>query len=387
MTARRRGHGEGSVVQRADGRWQVQVDLGRGVDGRRRRKYAYAATQADAIDKLRRLGVRALDGQLLSTSSPTVAAFLQDWFRTNQETWRLSTRRGYEGAIALYLVPTFGPLRLEQLSPQVIQRWLVQHKTEHGARRRIVLAHAVLRSALSEARRLQLVTINAAELVKVPRPAKTSTILPLDVEAAGKFLEVAAKHRLGALFSVALACGLRLGEATGLRWEDVDLETGELRIRQQLQAVGKKLVVQELKTDKSRRTLALPHVCVAALRGSRKEQLEARLKGGQDWKDTGFVFTIGHRGKGRQLGTPLHPRNVLRILHRLLAEAGLPRARFHDLRHSAASLLIAAGVELVEVSMLLGHSELRVTADLYTHLVKQTASKAARHMDAVLAGR
>ena len=110
--------------------------------------------------------------------------------------------------------------------------------------------------ALSDAQRLQLVAINAATLVKVPTP-KARAIAPLDIDAAGKFLEVAGKHRLGALFSVALACGLRLGEATGLRWEDVDLTTGELRIRQQLQAVEKTLVAQELKTEKSRRTLAL----------------------------------------------------------------------------------------------------------------------------------
>lgn len=121
------------------------------------------------------------------------------------------------------------------------------------------------------------------------------------------------------------------------------------------------------------------------LRTHRKRQLEARLKAGADWVDSGFVFTIGHRGEGRRLGTPLHPRNVLRTLHALLKAAELPRVRFHDLRHSAASLLIAEGVELVEVSMLLGYSELRVTADLYTHLVKHTAAKAARHMDAVFA--
>lgn len=380
--AKRRGHGEGSVSQRPDGRWQVRIDLGRGPDGRRQRKYAYAATQAAAIEQLRKLGGRAADGQLLTTSTPAVASFLEDWYKTNADSWRPSTRRGYRGAIDLYLVKAFGPLRLEQLSPAAVQRWLTQHKTEHGARRRITLAHSVLRSALSEARRLQLVTINAAELVKVPKP-KTRTIAPLDVEQAAKFLEIAGKHRLGALFTVALACGLRLGEATGLRWEDVDLATGELRVRQQLQRVGKKLVLQGLKTEKSRRTLSLPQVCLTALRAHRTRQLEQRLKAGGDWQDTGFVFTIRRRGAGRQLGTPLHPREVLRTLHRLLADAGLPRVRFHDLRHSAASLLIASGVELVEVSMLLGHSELRVTADLYTHLVKQTTTKAAKRMDAL----
>ncbi len=393
---RRRGRGEGSIRERADGRWEVRIDLGRGLDGKRRQKSAFAKTQGDAVQLLRKLGGRAAEGQLLQTSTPTVARFLDEWFTLNADSWRPSTRRGYRGAIDLYLVKAFGPTRLEQLSPSAIQRWLTEHKTEHGARRRVTLAHAVLRSALSEAKRLQLVSFNAAELVKVPKPTRRA-ISPLTVEQASVFLKEAGKHRLGALFSVALACGLRLGEATGLRWDDVDLDTGEVHIRQQLQRVGKKLELQELKTEKSRRALVLPDVCVKALKDHRKRQLEERMKAGKEWADTGLVFTTyAARGEKSKRGRGLHPRNVLRALAGILkaatapAEDGtpapvkLPSLRFHDLRHSAASLLIASGVELAEVSMLLGHSELRVTMDFYAHLQKQTAAKAARRMDAIL---
>ncbi len=383
--AKRRARGEGSITQRQDGRWHVRVNLGRGANGRRRRKTAYTATQAKAVDLLRKLGGRAVNGQLLATSTPTIATFLEDWFTANADEWRPSTQRSYRGAIDGFLVPAFGSLRLEALTPLAVQRWLSQHKTAHGARRRITLAHATLRSALSEAQRLQMVAINAAALVKVPQP-KSRAIVPLTVEQATNFLAVAKQHRLGAMFSVALACGLRLGEATGLRWDDVDVTTGELRIRQQLQVVNKSLVLQELKTEKSRRTLVLPEICLEPLRTHRTRQLEERLKAGANWVDTGLVFTTFTPRKGRKIGTGLHPRNVVRTLHTLLKKTNpkIARLRFHDLRHSAASLLIAAGVELVEVSMLLGHSELRVTADLYSHLQKQTAAKAARHMDAVL---
>jgi integrase len=381
----RRGRGEGSITQRADGRWMVRVDLGRGPDGRRLRKASYAATQGDAVKLLKKLAGRAVDGQLVSTSTPTVAAFLAQWFSANTDTWRPSTRRGYKGAIDLYLIPAFGRRRLEQLTPQAIQRWLLQQKDAHGPRRRIALAHAVLRSALSEAKRLQLVSLNAAELVKVPKP-QSRTIAPFTVGQAAAFLKAAKRHRLGALFSVALACGLRLGEATGLRWEDVDLNTGEMRIRQQLQRVGKRLVAQELKTEKSRRTLVLPAVCLTALRVHRKRQLKERLKAGGNWIDSGLIFTTYRSDKGNKIGAGLHPRNVLRTLRRIIksADGHLPQVRFHDLRHSAASILIAEGVALVEVSMLLGHSELRVTADFYSHLQKQTAAKAAQRMDAML---
>ncbi len=177
--------------------------------------------------------------------------------------------------------------------------------------------------------------------------------------------------------------GLRLGGATGLRWDDINLDTGEVRIRQQLQKVGKRLVLQGVKAEKSRRTLALPNACLDALRIIRTRQREERFEAGAAWVDTGLVFTTyAQRGRDGKVGTGLHPRNVLRVLHMLLKDADLPRVRFHDVRHSAASLLIAAGVELVEVSLLLGHSELRVAADLYSHLQNQTAAKAARHMDA-----
>ena len=380
--AKRRGHGEGSVSERADGRWQVRIDLGRSLTGSRRRKYAYAATQSEAVDLLRRLGGRSVNGQLLTTRSPTVAQYLEDWYAVKSDEWRPSTCRSYRGAIDRYLTPAFGPLRLEQLSPIVVQRWLMEHKKAHGARRRITLAHATLRSALSSAQQLQLISTNAAEFVTVPKP-RAKPIVPLDLDRARTFLRAAASHRLNALFSVALACGLRLGEATGLRWQDVNLDSGELSIHKQLQIVKKQLVLQELKTAKSRRTLALPQVCVAALRVHRTRQLEERLKAGAGWVDTGLMFTTYTRRPGHLSGSGLHPRNVLRTLHRVLAAADLPRVRFHDLRHSAASLLIAEGVQLVEVSMLLGHSELRVTADLYSHLQQQTAAKAARHMDAV----
>jgi integrase len=389
MRGRRRGHGEGSIRERQDGRWEVRINLGRGIDGKRRRKSAFAQTQGEAVKRLKKLAGREADGQLLTTSTPTVARYLEEWYATNSDTWRPSTRRGYRYAIDGFLVPAFGPLRLEQLTPATVQRWLTEHKNEHGARRRITLAHATLRSALADAQRLHLVSINAATLVKVPKPLRKA-IAPLDLDQSRAFLRAVETHPLGALFSVALSCGLRLGEATGLSWEDVNLETGEVQIRQQLQLVGKCLVIQEPKTAKSRRTLMLPAVCLTALRAHRTQQKERRLKAGARWVETNLVFTTYRtckEGKGQhmQVGAGLHPRNVLRTLHLLLERAKLPRFRFHDLRHSAASLLIAGGVELAEVSMLLGHSELRVTMDFYAHLQKQTAAKAATLMDALLA--
>ena len=382
--ARRRGHGEGSISQRADGRWHVRVDLGRGVDGRRRRKSGYATTEAEAVRLLRRLGGRVVEGQLRSTTTPTVATFLEEWFATHADDWRPSTQRSYRLAIDLYLVPAFGPVRLEQLSRTMVQHWLTAHKEQYGARRRITHAHAALRSALSFAQQLELVTYNVARALKISHPEQRP-IVTLEVAQATRFLEVASQHRLYALFSVALATGLRLGEVTGLQWDDIDLDTGDLQIVRQLQAVKGGLVLQEPKTEKSHRQLTLPRVCLDALRQHRQQQREERLKAGPRWIDSGLVFTgYGFSGRRTQPGRGLHPRSVLHFLHRLLRAADLPPMRFHDLRHSAASLLLAQGVQLAEISKLLGHSKLATTSDLYSHLQRETSAKAARIMDAIL---
>jgi integrase len=382
--AQRRRRGEGSITQRKDGRWHGRIDMGRGLHGKRSIKHVYANTQAELVRTMRPIAAQVGEGASVPTATPTLARFLNDWFASNEERWRPSTRRSYRGAIDNLLVPALGTVRLEKLSPLIIQRWVDQHKTEHGARRRVELARAVLRSALADAERLQVVSANAAGLVRLPT-LKKRPIEPLSVDEASRFVAEASKHRLGALFTVALACGLRLGEALGLSWDDIDFTTGVVSVNQQLQAVGKRLELQPLKTVKCRRKVMLPEFAKAALESHRAKQRVELFAAGPDSAHSGLVFTTYAReGDGRQLGTPQHPRNVTRVFYRVLENGGLRQIRFHDLRHSAASLLISQGVQLVEVSKLLGHSELRVTADLYSHLQQQTAARAAQHMDALL---
>lgn len=391
----KRGRGEGSIGLRSDGRWHVRVPLPRDEQtGKRRYKHKYAATQAEAVEQLKRASGQALSGELRTTSTPRVGAFLDDWYARNAADWKPATCRCYRLAIDVHLKPAFGNLRLEQLSPSKIQVWMRRQAEEHGARRRIALARAALRSALSEAVRLDMVSRNAAAArFKVPKGEKRP-IMPFELEQAAAFVQVAGTHRLGALYTTALALGLRIGEGSGLPWPNVDLDTGDCRLRQQLQAIAearpegapkgkgknrRKLVIQTLKTEKSRRDLVLPAVCIEALKIHRTRQREERLKAGAAWRNEhDLVFTTS-------TGRPLDPRNVLRTFYALQEAAKItPRRRFHDLRHSAAAILIALSVPLVEISQLLGHSELRTTADLYGHLVKLTAARAAGHMQGVL---
>ena len=377
----RRERGDGTIKQRTDGRFEARIDIGAGPDGKRRRKSIYGATRADVARELRTLGVKADAGLITTTGTPTIGAFLDSWIDTHRDDWTANTIASYEQAIRIHLKPAFGTTRVDKCTPLAIQNWLTTQKRERGARRAIVMAHAVLRSALADAAKLQLVTINAAHLVTVPKSTKRAARI-LTAEQAATFLAVVADHRLAALFTVALACGLRQGEALGLKWDDVDLATGEIRIRQQLQIVNKRLVLVPLKTAASRRTITVPAVCLSALRAYHAAQRKQRFAAGSAWVDTGLVFTVGRPERlGAKVGSALRPRNVRRTLAILIARADVPYLSFHELRHSAASLLLGQGVQLGEVSLLLGHSGLHVTRDIYAHLTKQTSARAAGVMD------
>jgi integrase len=212
-------------------------------------------------------------------------------------------------------------------------------------------------------------------------------IVPLNPQQARLLLEAANTERLQALYSVALALGLRQGEALGLRWCDVDFDSRTLTIRQSLKRIGGrrfgqpgKLEFVEPKTDRSRRTLVMPESIANALRSHRVSQIQERLSAGPRWKENGLVFAT-------TIGTPLEPRSVVVDFKRILAKASLPSVvRFHDLRHSAASLLLAQGVEMRVIMELLGHSTIALTANTYSHVLPDLKRDAANKMEAILGG-
>jgi integrase len=237
----------------------------------------------------------------------------------------------------------------------------------------------VLRAALNQARRWNLLSRNAAELVDPPK-CKRFKIEPLSPEQARVLLKAAKGNKHEALYAVALACGLRQGEVLGLHWQDVDLEKGCVVVSQALQRQrGAGLVFTETKTDRSRRAIALPSPLVAALKEHRVRQLEERLAAGSHWRDMGLVFSSS-------VGTPLEPRNLFRNFKALLKKARLPDVRFHDLRHSAASLMLAQGVPLRVVMEVLGHSSISLTANTYSHVMPSLVQDATEKVATVLFG-
>jgi integrase len=260
---------------------------------------------------------RASTGELVTTSTPLVKAWLEEWYTTHLEEWRASTRRAYRAAIDLWIVPTLGSLRLEKLKPYVVQRW-VNRETLTGARPRVLTAHCVLRSAPAWAMTQRLLTYNAAQLVKVPRPTRKA-VPPLSAEQAAMLLQAAKGHRLGGMIIASLAMGLRIGEASGLTWADVDIDARALRVRQQIQALKGELVLVPLKTANSRRTLVMPSIVIDALKTRRVGQLEERLRAGADWQNPhDLVFTTAN-------GRAVSPDQGRKALSTLLA-ASVKRA-------------------------------------------------------------
>lgn len=377
MSTARRGKGEGTISQRSDGRWQARVDIGRGDDGRRRRKTVYGTTRQAVATKLAKLLGQSSTGELLTTSTPTVASWLDDWFATHRDEWRQGTRRVYRCAIDEWIVPALGPVRLEKLKPTGIQRW-VNDATKDGAREKMVIAHCVLRSALKWAMHQRVLTYNAAALVKVPRPIR-KPITPLTAEQGRALLDAVAPHRLGAMVTIAFSMGLRMGEVSGLSWADVDLDGRTLHVRQQVQDIRRgELTIEPLKTANSRRSLTLPAIAVDALKARRPRQLQERLRAGETWANRhDLVFTT-------LSGRLLSPSVVRKTFYRLLKGAGLDRIKFHVLRHSAATLLLTDGVPLFDVSRVLGHAQISTTSDIYGHLVSPMTAGAAARMDNLL---
>lgn len=421
--AKRRGHGEGSITQRPDGRWVARVELG-WEDGRRKRKAVYGKTRVEVAGKLTKLQGQVQAGTVLPNERQTVEQFLMRWLEHKRARLRPRAWLTYEQAIRIHLVPGIGKLPLAKMKPAHLEAWFDRHLRAGASARNVRYARTVLRAALNQARKWRDVADNVATLIEPPRH-QAKEIQPLTPEQARALLLAAQGNRLEAIVSVGTALGLRLGEVLGLAWADVDMERETLRVRQALERSGgdstarrpmiaerqvllaefaatpkrseerravrmkldalrkqwrtirTTLKLTEPKSLRSRRTIRMPGIVSAALKAHRVRQLEDRLAAGASWENSGLVFTTA-------FGTPLEPRNVTAAFHALLAAAGLPSVRFHDLRHTAATLLLAQGVDPRTIMETLGHSQISLTLNTYSHVLPALQDNAAAKMDAIL---
>ncbi|HEY7030232.1 MAG TPA: tyrosine-type recombinase/integrase, partial [Thermomicrobiales bacterium] len=308
----KRGNGEGSIYQRSkDGRWVGALTLPTG-----KRKAVYGATYEEARSKLRQAERDQERGLDLSAKPQTVAQFLTDWLEnTARPTIRPKTHHSYAQLIRLHLVPALGRIQLAKLTPQHVQKLMGEMTAKGLSPRTVQYARAILRRALGYALKWGLVTRNVATLVDPPRSVK-KPVRPLTGDQARTFLAHlrGRDDRLWPFFTTAVLTGLRQAELLGLRWSDVDLAAGSLRVTATLQRIDREWRFVEPKTRRSARTLSLPSAAVAALKAQRVRQLEERLAYGEGWQDIGLVFTTPK-------GTPLEPSNLSKRLHGLLKSA------------------------------------------------------------------
>ncbi|WP_432252997.1 tyrosine-type recombinase/integrase [Streptomyces sp. HNM1019] len=374
---KRNPNGAGTITKRKDGRYQAAVYVLQ-PDGTRARKFAYDKTWAEC-DAKRRVLLAKVDGGIpVPTRSAKLSEWLPYWLEHIIKLRRkISTFDKYEAHVRLYLVPMIGAKRLESLGVADVRRFLVQleRKTTAATAKE---SHRVLRTALSAACREELITRNVASLVEPPR-AKGRELSPWTLDETLTFLAAARRDPLYAAFVLAVTMGLRRGEIVGLRWADVDLEKRVLYVRQQTQRRRGVLYDDDPK-GRRRRAVPVPVMCVAPLRWHRLRQADIRERAGEKWQGSGHVFTT-------RTGRQVEPRNIYRSFTRVAESAGLRVIRLHDARHGCATLLTAAGVAPRVVMEILGHSQISITMDVYTHVVQDTQREAISHMDRLLKRR
>ncbi|MEU8252250.1 tyrosine-type recombinase/integrase [Nonomuraea sp. NPDC048916] len=410
-TARRRTSGEGTLYQRTDGRWEGAAYVPT-TDGQARRIRVYGKTRREAADKLTKKINDHRQKLPLPARDPALGDYLTTWLNhIAVHKVRPNTLARYRACLRLYFPAPLLKKKLSQLTAKDIRLWLDQlrvtcrccalgtdttrdpHAADPQKRPRccalgrccqrylspltIQYIHALLRTALEHAVREDDLARNVARNVQVPvgRQQRTEPFSPAE---ARTFLDAAQGFRLHALFDLALRTGMRRGELLGLRWSDLDLTGGTLAIRQTLQYVpGTGLVITPTKTPSSERRIALPRETIASLTRHRAQQQADHTAAGPAWTETGLVFTT-------KTGAPLQPSNVNRDFHQLLRGAGLRKIRFHDLRHSCASLLLDQGVDLIVIKELLGHAHIAITADVYAHVRLRLQRDAIERMSGAL---
>ena len=322
--------GEGSIFRRKDGVWAGILSLGYSVDGRRQRRVVYGPDKSAVVERLARIRAQALEGMLSDTQRLTVAAFLARWLEdVARTTVSPSTYQLYEGLIRLHINARTGAVPLTRLTPVHIQGMLGAMERNGASPRLRQMVLGVLHQALGQALRWGMVPRNVCDAVARPR-ASRQTMQVLAPDQVIRLLEAAKGDRLEALYVLAVT-GLRQGELLGLQWEDVDLPGAALHVRHTLHELNGRLWIGEPKTRRARRQVDLPVLAVLALRDRRERMtVEGHLDG--------LVFCDTKGG-------PLRKSNLLRrSFLPLLRRAGLPVIRFHDLRHTAATLLLAQGV-------------------------------------------
>jgi integrase len=368
---KKRGNGEGSISRRNDGRWcgRYYVNTSEG----RKRKAVYGKTKAEVLKLIRR-GQLEADGRLvIKTDNPAMRAYLDIWLSSVKGNVRTNTYDNYRYLVKKHIEPHIGNKKIQSLQSIHIEELYNLKLIEKLSGRTVRLIHTALHSSLKQAVEWGYVRENVTDRVRLPKSTKKE-ICPLTRDEAATFLEVSSGTRFETLYVLAIHTGLRKGELLGLRWKDVDFTNKELRVRQQLVSNSEGLSFGIPKSGKAR-SVRLSNTAVVSLLKHKEIQDNEKRLAKEDWPNQELVFRS-------MKGTPMNGNNLSkRSFKPLLEAAGLPNIRFHDLRHTFATLLLEKSMHPKIVQEMLGHASIAITLDTYSHVLPSLQSGAAVAMD------
>jgi integrase len=374
----RKANGTGNIRKRPNGTWEARHSY-TDSNGTLKRMSVYGKTQREVLAKLKAARERTDAGSPAIDDKMALAAWMARWRETTlaasdrkestRSTYAMLSRKHIEAGV-------IGQTSLAKLRPSGVEKLILALRSAGLADSTIRQVYTVLSLGLDGAVRDGLLARNPAASVQRPGVARKEAG-HLDPQRVIELLAAAERSRYHTALLLIATTGLRRGEALALRWSDVDLDAGVLRVRDTVQRIAGKLSTGEVKTARSRRTIPLSPAVIAVLRRHRVTQLEERMRAANQWTDTGLVFTT-------ELGHVVEPRNLLRVVETAAKRIGMDEVGLHTLRHSAATAWLEAGVHIRQVSDLLGHSSVAITGDVYGHGSDQSARAAVDGLSGAL---
>ncbi len=368
--AKRRGNQEGSIYQKSNGKWRAQVSL----DGRR---LSYTGqSQRDCQNWIRQTRTQIDSGLTFKGTEIQVGSFFETWLITVSSSRKGNTVNGYRWVTNKRIIPSLGNKYLSELKTETIQRFYDSLISGGLSKHAVHVAHKVLRIALNHGVKLGYIGRNPCTGTLPPKPTDREMKF-LDENQVNVLLRTAIEidDRLYPLYYLAIHTGLRLSELMGVKWADLDFERRTLQVnRQVLHVKGGSFLFTDPKSASGRRSIILGQKALRVLKAHREEVRAMQVHAGESWADLDLVFPS-------RVGTPLTASNIRRDFRMLLNAADVPKIRFHDLRHTAASLMLNHGIPVLIASRRLGHSKASITMDVYGHLMPNKQEEAAELLD------
>jgi integrase len=375
----------GHIRRRSGKSWSIVLDIGRDANGKRRQKWhTVQGSKRDAQRELARLINELETGAYIEPNRLTVTGYLSQWLETYAKlNVSAKTFERYEIIVRKHLIPALGHHALARLRPLHIQEYYakdLQSGRRNGkgglSAQTVLHHHRVLREALQQGIRWQLIVRNAADATEPPRPVRQER-RTLDADQAAQLIDAVRGKRLFIPVLLAITTGMRRGEILALRWDDLDFSAMSLAVRQSVSQTKAGLLFKQPKTPKGRRVIALPSLAIDALRRHKTEQAQERLLLGPAYQEGNLVCA-------NQDGSTWAPDTFTVAFKTFVRSSGLPRVRFHDLRHTHATQLLRQGIHPKVVSERLGHSSVGFTLDVYSHVLPDIQQDAASKLDTVI---